>query len=48
MKYLFALLTLLLLVSCSQKGETSIIFSGNETNLPPELKGMTVYNVAYG
>lgn len=35
-----------ILNSCSSEGETSISLNGNESNLPPELKGLKVYTVS--
>lgn len=34
------------LASCSTKGESTQYLNGTETNLPPELQGLKVYDVA--
>ena len=43
---LFLTLTILLnLTGCSESGTTSVYLNGDENNLPPELKGLKVYQV---
>ena len=51
--YIFPILLLLvgfslLTISCQDKGVTRQTLTGDETNLPPELKGLKVYNVSCG
>ena len=38
----------LLTISCEDKGVTRQPLTGDETNLPPELKGLKVYTVSTG
>ena len=38
----------LLTISCEDKGVTYQPLTGDETNLPPELKGLKVYTVSTG
>ena len=44
MKILFIAFTFLLVIGCT-KGKTSQTLQGTEEALPPELKGLKVYNV---
>ena len=51
--YIFPILLLLvgfslLTISCQDKGVTRQTLTGDETNLPPELKGLKVYRVSCG
>jgi hypothetical protein len=39
---------MLSLISCEEKGTTRQRLIGNESNLPPELKGLKVYRVSCG
>jgi hypothetical protein len=41
-------LSLSLLISCEDRGVTSERLSGNENELPEELKGLKIYNVSLG
>jgi len=41
-------LSLALLISCEDKGITRESLVGNETQLPPELKGLKIYDVSIG
>ena len=41
-------LSLSLLISCEDKGITRESLVGNETQLPPELKGLKIYSVSVG
>jgi hypothetical protein len=45
--FLFCI-ALLTLTSCEDKGVTRQPLTGDETNLPPELKGLKVYTVSTG
>ena len=47
-KILTALILLLTLTSCEDKGVTKQWLSGDESTLPPELKGLKVYRVSCG
>ena len=38
----------MMFISCSQPGTTEYRLTGNESNLPEELKGLRVYRVATG
>lgn len=48
MKIIKLLILLLVLGSCGTPGETGISLRGFEEGLPPELKGLKVYNVETG
>ncbi len=41
-------LSIALLISCEDKGITRESLVGNETQLPPELKGLKIYDVSIG
>lgn len=41
-------LALAFLISCEDKGITRESLEGNETQLPPELKGLKIYDVSIG
>jgi hypothetical protein len=41
-------LSLALLISCEDKGITRESLVGNEIQLPPELKGLKIYDVSIG
>ena len=47
-KILSILILLFLLTSCEDKGVTRQTLTGDETNLPQELKGLKVYRVSCG
>ena len=47
-KILLALILLLTLTSCEDKGLTRQTLTGNESTLPVELKGLKVYTVSTG
>ena len=47
-KILTFLILLLTLTSCQDKGVTRQTLTGDETNLPAELKGLKVYRVSCG
>jgi hypothetical protein len=47
-KILLALILLLTLTSCEDKGVTRQTLTGDESNLPAELKGLKVYRVSCG
>jgi len=47
-KILTFLILLLTLTSCEDKGVTRQTLTGDETNLPAELKGLKVYRVSCG
>jgi len=47
-KILLALILLLTLTSCEDKGITRQTLTGDESNLPQELKGLKVYTVSTG
>ena len=47
-KILTALILLLTLTSCEDKGVTKQWLSGDESTLPQELKGLKVYRVSCG
>jgi hypothetical protein len=47
-KILTALILLLTLTSCEDKGVTKQWLSGDESTLPTELKGLKVYRVSCG
>jgi hypothetical protein len=47
-KILLALILLLTLTSCEDKGVTRQTLTGDESNLPQELKGLKVYRVSCG
>jgi hypothetical protein len=47
-KILLALILLLTLTSCEDKGLTRQTLTGNESNLPAELKGLKIYTVSTG
>jgi len=47
-KILTFLILLLTLTSCEDKGVTRQTLTGDETNLPQELKGLKVYRVSCG
>ena len=47
-KILLALILLLTLTSCEDKGLTRQTLTGDESNLPAELKGLKVYRVSCG
>jgi hypothetical protein len=50
MKYTFLLLALIAITlnSCFEAGTTSTTLTGNEQNLPEELKGLKIYTVSTG
>ncbi len=50
MKYTFLILLVfaITLSSCWEAGTTSNILTGNEQNLPEELKGLKIYTVSTG
>lgn len=48
MKQLLFALSLLLLTSCGERGETSLVMNGEEEGLPAELKDMKIYRVNLG
>lgn len=41
-------LSLSLLISCEKEGVTRNKIEGNESGLPPELKGLKIYDVSIG
>jgi len=41
-------IVVVLLSSCQERGTTTQYLSGNEDKLPPELKGLKIYNVSTG
>lgn len=47
-KILTCLILLLTLTSCEDKGVTQQWLTGDETNLPAELKGLKIYTVSCG
>jgi hypothetical protein len=47
-KILLALILALTLLSCEDKGVTRQTLTGDESNLPAELKGLKVYTVSTG
>jgi hypothetical protein len=47
-KILLALILALTLLSCEDKGVTRQTLTGDESNLPAELKGLKVYRVSCG
>jgi hypothetical protein len=47
-KILLALILLLTLTSCEDKGITRQTLTGDESNLPAELKGLKIYTVSTG
>lgn len=47
-KILLALILALTLTSCEDKGITRQTLTGDESNLPQELKGLKVYTVSTG
>lgn len=44
----FAIMTLLVFVSCNEAGYTTQKLNGDEASLPDELKGLKIYEVATG
>jgi hypothetical protein len=48
MKKLLLFTVLLLAIGCADPGVTTKELSGDETNLPEELKGLKVYSVSCG
>ena len=47
MKLLIALIAASFLLLCDEPGTTSLQLKGDEEALPPELKGLKIYSVAY-
>ena len=47
-KILLALILALTLLSCEDKGVTRQTLTGDESNLPAELKGLKIYTVSTG
>ena len=45
-RILLFLLILVTLISCNESGTTSVSLNGTEEALPPELKGLKIYNVS--
>lgn len=48
MKKLILFLKILFLISCTPAGNTKVTLSGEETALPPELKGLKIYTISTG
>jgi hypothetical protein len=48
MKFIWILFIMLLAPSCADVGETDQRLTGFEQSLPPELKGLKIYNVSLG
>jgi len=46
MKKIFTYILLLSLISCNDSGVSKIPLSGNEENVPEEIKGIKVFKVA--
>lgn len=47
-KILLALIAVMVMASCDDNGTTRVKLNGDESLLPPELKGLKVYSVAIG
>jgi hypothetical protein len=47
-KFLLITLILVTITSCQPAGETTVRLTGEEQNLPDELKGLKVYTVSIG